>query len=175
MSLHFLIDGYNLIKRNPALANKRLEEGRQALVTFIERHRPQGSLRNSVTIVFDGQPGIYGVPTVSDVRVVFTEYESADDLIKERVQDSKNKKDIIVVTDDRQLMLYVRNLGAGVMSVREFTSKSIFNNSRSLKPGKPAQAGKIITSSFEQLVNQELEQLWLSKKIKKDPADGENS
>lgn len=162
-----MIDGYNLIKRNPALANKRLEEGRQALVTLIERHRPQGSLRNSVTIVFDGQPGMYGIPVVSEVKVVFTEYESADDLIKERVQGSKNKKDIIVVTDDRQLLLYVRNLGAGVMSVREFTSKSILNNSRGSKPGKPVEKGKIISSSFEHLVNQELEQLWLTKKEKK--------
>ena len=136
-------------------------------MTFIERHRPQGSLRNPVTIVFDGQPGMYGVPTVSQVRVVFTEHESADDLIISRVQDSKNKKEIVVVTDDRQLLLYVRNLGAGVMSVKEFTSKSIQNVSQTAKPGKPAEKTKVISSSFEHMVNQELEQLWLSKKPKK--------
>ena len=166
MSLHFLIDGYNLIKRNSVFANKSLEDGRQALIAFIERNHPQGSLRNSVTIVFDGKPGMYGLPYAQEVSVVFTEYESADDLIKYRVETSKNKKEIIVVTDDKQLMLYVRSLGSGVMSVGEFYKRTISAKQPAQKGGKPQEKPKVITSSFEHAVNQEFEAIWLKKKSK---------
>ncbi|MEK7083873.1 MAG: NYN domain-containing protein, partial [Patescibacteria group bacterium] len=107
-----MIDGYNLIKRTPAFASKSLKDGRQALIAFIERQRPQGSARNQVTVVFDGKPGMCGFPVVGEVGVVFTEYETADDLIKYRVEEARNKKEIVVVTDDKQLLLYVRGLGA---------------------------------------------------------------
>ena len=89
-------------------ASKSLEEGRQGLISFIERQRPQGSARNQVTVVFDGKPGMYGFPVVGEVSVVFTEYETADDLIKYKVEEARNKKEIVVVTDDKQLLLYVR-------------------------------------------------------------------
>ena len=163
-----MIDGYNLIKRNPALASKSLQDGRQGLVSFIERNRPQGSLRNQVTIVFDGKPGMYGLPSAQEVSVVFTEYESADDLIKYRVEEAKNKKEFVVVTDDKQLLLYVRSLGAAVMSVGDF-----YKRSSSLKPtvkggGKLPQRMKVITSSFEHVINQEFTKIWIEKKPKQE-------
>lgn len=158
-----MIDGYNLIKRNPALANKKLEDGRQALVSWIENNRPQGSLRNSVTVVFDGQPDMHSLPAAQEVRVVFTEYESADDLIKSRVEESKNRKEIIVVTDDKPLMLYVRGLGSGVMSIREFYQRTASAKKSAPHKGGLGQKSKVITSSFEHVINQEFEKIWLKK------------
>lgn len=166
MSLHFLIDGYNLIKRNPALASKSLEDGRQAFITLIERNRPQGSLSNQVTVVFDGKPGMYGSPVSREIRVVFTEYESADDLIKRRVEESKNKKNIVVVTDDRALLLYVRGCGACVMSCVDFLKHT--SSAKVSAKGKRSSSGssKIISSTFEHTVNQEFENIWLKKRTK---------
>jgi predicted RNA-binding protein with PIN domain len=166
MSLHFLIDGYNLIKRNPALASKSLEDGRQAFISLVERNRPQGSPSNQVTVVFDGKPGMYGFPVAHEIRVVFTEYETADDLIKRRVEGSKNKKNIVVVTDDRALLLYVRGCGACVMSCSDFLKRA---SSAKMSPkGKRSSSGnlKVITSTFEHAVNQEFENIWLKKKDK---------
>ena len=60
MSLHYLLDGYNIIKQSPRLGPKRLEDGRAGLIAFIEMRQPQGSRNNMVTVVFDGQPGIIG-------------------------------------------------------------------------------------------------------------------
>ena len=168
MSLHFLIDGYNLIKRNPNLATKSLEDGRQGLVTFIERSRPHGSLRNKVTVVFDGQPGMYGLPSGNEVSVVFTEYESADDLIKTRVEEAKNKKEIVVVTDDKALLLYVRSFGVTILSVREFYQRGAPPRPSSKGGGKPVERSKVITSGFENTVNKEFEKIWLEKKPKKE-------
>ena len=161
-----MIDGYNLIKRNPALASKSLEDGRQAFVAFIERNRPQGSLSNQVTVVFDGKPGMYGFPVAREIRVIFTEYESADDLIKRRVEESKNKKNIVVVTDDRALLLYVRGCGASVMSCGDFFKRA--GSAKMSGKGKGSSSGtsKVITSTFEHAVNQEFENIWLKKKTK---------
>ncbi len=167
MSLHFLIDGYNLIKRNPAFASKSLEDGRQSFVGFIERDRPQGSIRNQVTVVFDGKPGMYGFPAAHEIKVLFTEYESADDLIKRSVEGSKNKKDIVVVTDDRQLMLYVRGCGASVMSGGDFFKRAKAGKTPAKGKGPSADRSKVITSTFEHAVNQEFEKIWLKKKDKK--------
>lgn len=168
MSLHYLIDGYNLIKRNPQLAAKRLEDGRQALISYIEHNELQGSRRNEVTVVFDGKPGMYGHPATSYVRVVFTEYETADDLIKFQVQETKNRKSLIIVTDDKQLLLYVRALGAGVLSGGDFLRiKTSVTRHPSALDKKKSGNTKAITSTFEHLVNQELEQMWLSKKDKR--------
>lgn len=147
-------------------ASKSLEDGRQALITFIERQRPQGSARNQVTVVFDGKPGMYGFPVVGEVSVVFTEYETADDLIKYKVEEAHNKKEIVVVTDDKQLMLYVRALGAGVMTVGDFLKKADGAVRMTKDHGKSSQKPKVITPSFEHAVNQEFEKIWLNKKPK---------
>ena len=73
MSLHYLLDGYNVIHQMPDLNRPALEDQRRALVHFLETRRPQGSSRNRVTIVFDGnanvgssgyaaQPGLFFPP-----------------------------------------------------------------------------------------------------------------
>lgn len=159
-----MIDGYNLIKRNPAFATKSLEDGRQAFVSHIERHRPQGSLRNQVTVVFDGKPGMYGFPVANEIRVVFTEYESADDLIKRSVESAKNKKDIVVVTDDRALLLYVRGCGAAVMSGADFLKRGRIKSAPQSKTS--LERPKVISSTFEHVINKEFEKIWLKKKDK---------
>ena len=111
---------------------------------------------------------MYGLPSAQDVSVVFTEYESADDLIKCRVEEAKNKKEFVVVTDDKQLLLYVRSLGATVMSVGDFYKRSSATKLTAKGGGKPPQRPKVITSSFEHAVNQEFEKIWLEKKPKKE-------
>ena len=170
MSLHYLLDGYNIINQLPSLAQKVLEDKRSALVGLIETYKPQGSSRNTVTIVFDGKSGICGSHSSSIVKVVFTSDESADDKIKRLVAQAANKKLMVVVTDDREIKYYVRALGACVVSVKEFLEK--------LRPkeakAKKAQAAlgvrettKVIPKTIEFKINSELEEIWLKKNRKK--------
>jgi predicted RNA-binding protein with PIN domain len=161
-----LIDGYNLIKRSSTLAQKSLEDGRQSLISFIEHQRPQGSERNQVTVVFDGKPGMYGLPVATETSIIFTEYESADDKIKAIVEDAANKKEIVVVTDDKDLYLYVRKLGAKVMSNAEFVAKGGDRRAPKGKPSKASEKTKVISSTFEHSINQEFEKIWIDKKPK---------
>ena len=150
----------------PPLNHGRLEDERQALVQFIERTRPQGSLRNSVTIVFDGQGGWNAQRALSQIKIVFSQDKSADDKIKQLVEDSSSKKTIVVVTDDRDIQYAVRALGAHVCPVKEFLSKGKTNLKKTSKVNSkillPASA-KNISKTVEHHITSELEKVWLKK------------
>ena len=171
MSLHYLLDGYNIIKKTPSLADKKLEDGRRALIGFIENQRPQGSLNNRVTVVFDGQPGMWSEPISRTVGVLFSVDATADEKIKALVAKASNKKNIIVVTDDRELLLYVRALGAQNLSVQEFLSQAKCGGLKSIEArqtqrvkGAPSsEAGKNISFTVAHKINLELEEIWLKK------------
>ena len=137
------------------------------MIAFIERHHPQGSERNQVTVVFDGKPGMYGRPVATQTSIIFTEYESADDKIKAMVEDAANKKEFVVVTDDRDLMLYVRKLGAKVMSISEFVAKA--EHKPRPNASKATEKAKVISATFEYTINQEFEKIWVDKN--KNPKD----
>ncbi len=124
MALHFLVDGYNVIHQMPQLDQGKLEVQRLGLIHHIEHHRPQGSIKNKVTVVFDGQGGHLSAPLSSMIETVFSVGESADEKIKTIVDQSKNARNIVVVTDDRDVQSAVRQSGAQVVSVNEFLSKS---------------------------------------------------
>ena len=172
MSLHYLLDGYNIIKQAPELAQKKLEDGRNGLIRMIETHQPQGSLNNRVTIIFDGQPGMWGQVSGSTVNVIFTETESADDKIKSLVEDSRFKKNIVVVSDDKEIKFAVRPLGATVLSVKEFWAKfrprstSAKFSSKMIKV-RAKEEEKSISKSLEYKITSELEKIWLDKKDQK--------
>ena len=125
MSLHYIIDGYNVVRQVDFLTGKKLQTEREGLVRFIERYQPQGSKRNEVTIVFDGNAQVSSPPMKSPVRVIFSQDRTADDKIKYMVEHSRNPKRLVVVTDDKQIIFYCRPLGARVMPVKSFLNNSL--------------------------------------------------
>lgn len=136
---------------------------------WIEVYRPQGSIRNSVTIVFDGRPGMWQAPSSISVKVIFTSGQSADDKIKEIVSEAHNKKQIIVVTDDREIKYYVRSLGAIVMTVADFLNKlrpSQGKIKKTLESLGPPQSTRGIPKTIEQQITAELAKIWLGPKQK---------
>lgn len=178
MSIHYLLDGYNIIHRMPsALRQKTLEEQRRTLIDFIERHRPQGSLNNQVTVVFDGNEDIFGGMDSKTVKIFFSLRESADDKIKKIVARSKNPKDIIVVTDDRDIQYAVRALRARVSSTESFLNKAKGSEQRSAEAGKSLgrhkkgfsrETPKYIPKTEEARINSELGKIWLGSKKKRE-------
>lgn len=155
----------------PSLAQRSLEDKRGALVTLIETYKPQGSARNSVTIVFDGKAGYWSESRSSIVQVVFSVDESADDKIKRLVSEAENTRRIVVVTDDREIKYYVRGLGAEVLSVGVFLEK-LRPKADKLKKDHikngVRESAKVISKTLEFSINSEMEEIWLKKKRKKD-------
>lgn len=147
------------------LAPKKLEDARDDLIRFIEVHRPQGSSNNTVTIVFDGQAGVWGQPKSSQVKIIFSSGESADDYIKRAVSGAAHKKNIVVVTNDRDIKLYVRSQGARVKSVDEFLGRV---NVSAGKKGTAQNLGatedsKYISKTLEHKITTEFEKIWVNK------------
>lgn len=160
MSVHYIIDGYNVIKQVPYLNEKKLKEARDNFISFLEIHRPQGSIRNEVTVVFDGKNQESSPTNIKSIRVIFTNDETADDRIKMMVKRASNRKRIIVITDDKEIKFFVRNLGAKPVSVKKFLSKVKAKPFRLPSGGK----GKLELASEEaQNITKELQRIWIQK------------
>lgn len=142
------------------------------MVAWIHACRPQGSVRNSVTVVFDGKEDV-GVgasagpnrggrwgPPVHGIEILFSHGQSADDLIKKIIEQSSEKKTWIVVSDDKDIKLYVRGLGAQVQSVKEFIKVGA-EHARPLQGSGHARCGKYISLTDQARINRELERIWL--------------
>ncbi len=158
MSLHYLLDGYNILHQIPELLHRDIDQQRLTLVREIERTQPHGSGRNRVTLVFDGRPG--PVPPIQSaaVKVIFSMDRTADERIREMVRKASNAKQLTVVTDDRALQYAVRASGAHILTVSEFLSR--------LKGGghaKPSKGGKTLTQQEMERINRELEERWLNR------------
>ena len=157
MSVHYIIDGYNVIKQVPHLTEKKLEEGRNNFIKFLETHRPQGSLQNEVTVVFDGQSNVCAPEVLSRIRVIFSQDETADDKIKRMVKNALNRKRITVVSDDKEIKFFIRKLGAQSSSVKKFLSKV------KAKPFNPPSGGKDkpeLMSEEAREITKELDDMW---------------
>ena len=137
-----------------------LEDQRQALITFIDRVQPQGSFRNSVTIVFDGA----GYQKAQQIKIIFSQEESADSKIKQFVEEAVHKKTIIVVTDDRAVQYAVKALGAQICSVKEFLSKGRAASAKFKTERSKAESIKNISKVIEEDITSEFENIWLKKK-----------
>ena len=145
----------------------KFEDERGKLIQFMDIYRPQGSLKNEVTIVFDGRPGPARTLPTCGLRVIFSAEESADARILAIVTESVNKKRIIVVTDDRDVRYAVRACGAKVMAVEEFLAKT--PKARKAVEIKKASAKetentKYISKTLESRITAEFEKIWLNKK-----------
>jgi len=152
---------------------KKLEDRREGLIALIERFQPQGSRKNSVTIVFDGKSDVYapaggaGLSRPYNVKVIFSRDETADEEIKRLVQESTRKKSIVVVTDDRDIKYHVRALGATLMSVAEFLAKLAAPKPTAVEPkakSKEPLDTKRISKTLEQKITSEFAEIWLGKK-----------
>jgi len=132
---------------------------------WIETQHPQGSVNNTLTVVFDGprlesggagNPDFFGASPGGATRVIFSE-GSADDKIKLMVEEDTERQRCVVVSDDKDIVLYTRALGARVMSVRAFTHAK-----RAL--GSHQRDGKYISLSRQEKINKELSAIWLKEK-----------
>lgn len=158
MALHYLIDGYNVIKKIDFLNYKKLKDAREALLRFIDRNTPQGSPNNKVTIVFDGKDDVFSFSHNYDFNVIFTKNESADTCIKSLVDKASNPKNFIIVSDDRDIILHCRAQGAKILAVVDFIKKGYKKNMSLRTQDKEFSELSIVE---QRKINEELAKLWL--------------
>jgi predicted RNA-binding protein with PIN domain len=133
----WIIDAYNLLFRFPDLREKirtDLESARNELVRRVERHA--AGTKAKYCLVFDGghpAPIKTGNPRVS---IVFSSIkQTADNRIKQILDEMKRGQEAIVVSSDLEVSGYARTCGAAVRSSHEFAELITV-------PDRPAVADK---------------------------------
>lgn len=126
--LCYLLDGYNIINKIEEFSGKQLSVKRELLIRFIIREKPQGSYKNKVVVVFDGNPEVgfskYENLKEYNIEIIFSSFTKADEKIKQIIKNAKNPKNFVVVTDDKEIRHYVSYYKAKVMPVKEFLGKA---------------------------------------------------
>ncbi len=127
MGSHIIVDGYNVIRRLPALADRErrsLEAGRTALIDRLARYRRITGHR--LTVVFDGvEAGWYEEQRTRErgVEVVYTARGTrADDTIVRIARDA-SRGAVVVVTADREVARQVARGGGAVVSPEAFEAR----------------------------------------------------
>jgi hypothetical protein len=148
------------------LKNTDLKNARSLFLKFIQETGVVGSLRNRVTVVFDAEKSLSSTTSNfyhsykfnPQIKVIFTQDKTADELIIEILKSSSNPKNIVVVSDDNQLRFASRLYRAQLMNVKLFLEKA---NKFKIKVKKIDD--EKLSISQQRQINKELERIWLKK------------
>jgi len=126
MSLHIVIDGYNLIRQSKRLSvieDHSLKEGREALLECLASYKRVKD--HPITVVFDGTYADTHMERRTrrkGIDVVFSRAgQLADTVIKRIVTQGQAR--VLVVTSDREIAEFAAEHGAVSISSTEFESK----------------------------------------------------
>ncbi len=158
MPLHYIIDGYNLIKHRCFTPSSNIHDPRFALIQFLRKEKPCGSPKNKVTILFDGYSGDLSLRGL-EFEVIFSCEASADERIKKIVESASIPKNLVVVSDDRQIRDFVKLCGAVSLRVEEF-----LNFSRKKVSSRAVDLPKAeLGGNAARKINDELRKIWLKE------------
>ena len=116
----YIIDGNNLIGTSPDIAIEDID-GREKITVLVEKF--QNRKNNNVILVFDGEPknAAYENTINGKFKVLYPRYGmSADDVIKNMLEEYTNFKDVILISSDRELKTFAKKKGAKTINSIEF-------------------------------------------------------
>ena len=127
MSVHLIVDGYNLIRQSPWLSlidARDLEAGREALLQSLADYRRRRS-QHKITVVFDGWQG-GGFRESRDVHqgvgVVYSRRgERADEVIKRLLAREGGRA--VLVSSDREIQDFADRQGATWVTAGQFETQ----------------------------------------------------
>ncbi|MDT5062260.1 MAG: uncharacterized protein QOH63_2719 [Acidobacteriota bacterium] len=121
--MSYLIDGNNMMGQRVGWHRDK-PGARRALMDDLARFALDRRVR--VAVVFDGAPEKHFADGASykGIHIFYSERGSnADERIKQLVEESRERRTLLVVTSDRALADYVRRCGAQVIRSGEFRKK----------------------------------------------------
>jgi predicted RNA-binding protein with PIN domain len=143
--MRWLIDGYNVIRRDPDLHAREVESlqaGRAALLGVLARVASR--VDDHFTVVFDGARMSGGSPGAGRVQVVFSRPpETADDVLRRLA--TTFREGAIVVTSDRAIQSSARRAGAVSVGAEDFLDAALGTGDEPDDPdedeSRPARGG----------------------------------
>jgi predicted RNA-binding protein with PIN domain len=119
-AMHWMVDGYNVIRRDPALASQEalsIEAGRDALCRLLARTGRESG--ETFTVVFDGA-GRGGAGTGGGgVRVIFSSARESADRVLARLATRGGA----VVSNDREVRRAAERAGAVAITTDQFLAR----------------------------------------------------
>jgi predicted RNA-binding protein with PIN domain len=115
----YWFDGNNLIGQSAARSQAD-PVARRAFLSKLSDYYKSGGGR--FLVYFDGDDPDRSVPPAG-IRVRYSAPISTDEAILRGLKDIQRPEEVIVVSNDRELMMRCRNAGAAALGWQEFTSK----------------------------------------------------
>lgn len=117
-----IIDGYNYIG---AIGDISLSDIDKEEKLVHKMSSVAAIIKNKITIVFDGQKNsIYREGAKykkGNINVIISSYNnSADDVIKKMINKSDHKRDLTIISSDREVYSYAIKKGSKAIHCREF-------------------------------------------------------
>src|SRR2546428_1851957 len=138
--MRWLIDGYNVIRRDPELRAREtesLEAGRRALLHLLAR--AYRDPRDEFTVVFDGARVAGGAPPGGRIRAIFSRPPlTADDELMRLARQWKSGA--VVVSSDRKIQDAARRSGSAALTADQFLEALPLQGSPSAPTEDPAAA-----------------------------------
>jgi predicted RNA-binding protein with PIN domain len=120
--INYIIDGNNLIGKIKSLMDIQRKGDKQSsrgkLVLLLDRYF--SNKKNSVTLHLDGFEN--DKINSSSSKIIYSQKLTADEKIKNQIEHSSSRKNIIVITSDNNIAEFARVCGCKVISSVEFAS-----------------------------------------------------
>ncbi len=119
---HYIIDGNNLIGKIKTLNQiykKNKKQSGEKLAFMIGRHF--NFKKATVSLHFDGVRT--DVVKVTGIKIIYSGHVTADENIKNEIGKSKNPKNIVLVTSDRNVADFGRVCSCQVIKSEEFSKQ----------------------------------------------------
>jgi predicted RNA-binding protein with PIN domain len=147
---HYIIDGNNLIGKIGALQNlqkKNKQSSREKLAFILESYF-LGKQNIKVSLHFDGFPG--ESIKVQNIRIIYSGKRTADDEIKSQIEQEKNRRNLIVVSSDHNLIEFARVCGCDRKSCEDFAGEIL---NRSSDDEEKKKIDEMNNDEFKRLFN----------------------
>jgi len=116
---HYIIDGNNLIGKINflhKLQKKDKQRGREKLAFMIDNYFHDKKAK--VTIHFDG---FKNLPIkINQANIIYSDSKSADDKIKKQIELANNRKNLVVISSDRNIQEFARVCSCSIIRSEEF-------------------------------------------------------
>lgn len=156
MSLRYILDGYNIMHHEAYRPTGRANDPKYGLIAFVRDRGFCGSAKNTALFVFDGFPSGFEYDD-GRFRAVFSGSATADDRIKQFVEKS-DRANVVVVSDDRELIEFARIHRARAERVADFLAERVI-------PADPDSAASKAELTYEKRlrIDKEMRERWLKE------------
>ena len=123
----YIIDGNNLIGKITSLSRlqkKDKQSVREKLVLLIENYFH--NKKEKVSLHFDGFEN--KSLRLSKGKIIYSEKSTADKKIKDQIEASKNRKNLIVVSSDHEIQNFAKVCSSKVVSSEDFSKEILSAN-----------------------------------------------